>query len=312
MSSEGAGKKNKVVRATADGALSVAGMSGLVGGTPLVRLQSIGSDGGAPIYMKMENLNPSGSMRDRYISEILGRAVAAGMLVPGDTVALAGLDDSAVAAATLAGGWGLKTRIFAPEGQGKRLNQLVLRYGAEIEVTDREEGLSGAVRQAAQWSRQKADRMYVDGYRREAVRDAYSDIASEILEALEGQQLGAFITSVSTGGTFRHVARELRESRPTLHVGGAVLGTLELPDFKEHRFNSLERFSMAEAFEWRNRLASEEGILAGPKGAAGVALAVQLQGELPADYALVSLNPDSGQRYLGWEDKVQFHGAPDI
>ncbi len=293
-------------------AKSVESVTELVGGTPLVALQHIGADEGPPIYLKMENLNPSGSMRDRYISEILGRAVAAGMLVEGDTVALAGLDDSAVAAAALAGSWGLHTQVFAPKGQGRRLEKLTRRFGASITRTASEGGLTQSVQEAAAWSREKAERMYVDGYRRKAVRDAYSDIANEMLEALEGQELGAFITSVSTGGTFRHVARELRETRPNLHVGGAVLGNLELPDFKEHRFNSLERFSMEEAFQWRDRLARQEGILVGPKGAAGVALAVALQQELPDHQAIVSLNPDSGQRYLGWEEQVAFHGAPDI
>jgi cysteine synthase len=281
----------------------------LVGNTPLMRIRELGDSEGAPIYVKMENLNPGGSIRDRYIAEILERAVAAGMLVQGDTVALAGLDDSAVSAAMIAGVLGVKVKIFAPEGSLQRLTPLIEKYGAQIEMTPAEDGLAGAVKQAAAWSRKGADRMYVDGYRRQAVRDAYSGIAAEILQALKGDRLGAFITSVSTGGTFRHVARELRETRPTLRVGGAILGRLELPDFKEHRFNELERFSVEEAFQWRDRIATEEGLLLGPKGAACVGLAVQLQGGLDSDQAIVALNPDSGQRYLGWEDNIEFRGS---
>lgn len=280
----------------------------LVGNSPLVRLKRMGVDGGPPIYVKMENLNPSGSIRDRYIAEIVERAAAAGILVQGDTVALAGIDDSAVSAALVGSVLGVNTRIFAPEDTGQRLVPMVKQYGADIVRTSAPKGLDGAVEQAASWSRKRADRMYVDGYRREAVRDAYAGIAAEILQALEGGKLGAFITSISTGGTFRHVARELRETRPTLNVGGAILGELELPDFKEHRFNSLERFSVAEAFEWRDRVAQKEGILLGPKGAVCIALAVALQQKLGSDEAIVALNPDAGQRYLGWEQEVDFSG----
>lgn len=281
----------------------------MVGNTPLVRLMRIGDQSGAPIYLKMENLNPSGSIRDRYIAEILERAAAAGMLVAGDTVALAGLDDSAVAAALIGSVLGVETKIFAPSGSNERLLQFVERLGAEVEWTPKEGGLSHAVTTAAAWSRQAADRIYVDGYRRQAVRDAYAGVAAEILQALQGEKLGAFITSISTGGTFRHVARELRETRPTLYVGGAILGELELPDFREHRFNSLQRFSIAEAFELRDLVARQEGILLGPKGAACVGLALQLQKQLPPDETIVALNPDSGQRYLGWEDMVEFSGG---
>ena len=280
----------------------------LVGNSPLVRLKRIGHPEAAPIYMKMENLNPGGSIRDRYIAEILERAVAAGMLVTGDTVALAGIDDSAVSAALVGSILGVNTTIFAPEHSGARLLPIVEKYGATVVRTPVEAGLKGAVEEAAGWSRKRADRIYVDGYRRQAVRDAYSGIAAEILQALKGEKLGAFITSISTGGTFRHVARELRETRPTLNVGGAILGELELPDFKEHRFNSLERFSVIEAFQWRDRVAQKEGILLGPKGAVCVGLAVKLQEKLNSDEVIVALNPDAGQRYLGWEEQVDYSG----
>ena len=285
-------------------------MDELVGNTPLVRLRRIGSDGGPPIYLKMENLNPSGSIRDRYIAEIVERAVAAGLIMRDDQVALAGIDDSAVAAALVGAVLGLKTKIFAPQSTGGRLLELVRRYGATVEWTSPQGGLREAVDTAAAWARESADRIYVDGYRRQAVRDAYTGIAGEILHALEGAKLGAFITSISTGGTFRHVARELRETRPNLNMGGAILGELELPDFREHQFNVLRRFSLEEAFAWRDRIAHQEGLLVGPKGAVCVGLAVELQERLDSDQAIVALNPDSGQRYLGWEEKVSLHGSP--
>lgn len=284
-------------------------MDDLIGNTPIVRLERIGAAEGPPIYVKMEHLNPSGSIRDRYIAEILERAVAAGTLVAGDEVALAGLDDSAVAAAMVGGVLGVDTHIFAPGEGGERLLPMVRKYGARVVRTPADTGLQGAVEKAAGWARQRANRMYVDGYRREAVRDAYAGIAAEILQALHGRKLGAFITSISTGGTFRNVARELRETRPTLNVGGAILGQLELPDFPEHRFNVLERFSVDEAFHWRDRVAKQEGILLGPKGAVCIALAVQMQESLESDQTIVALNPDAGQRYLGWEQQVEFRGS---
>ena len=290
----------------ASGARVVDRIDKLVGRTPLVKLNRVVQAGGSDIYVKMENVNPSGSIRDRYISEIVTRAVEAGYIVEGDTLAIAGIDDSSVATSMLTNLLGLKLRVFAPSHSSKRLLGLVERYGAEMVWTDEEAGLKGAIDAAAGWARKAADRMYVDGYRREAVRDAYTQMADEILSALHGRILGAFITSVTTGGTFRHVARELRETHPALGVGGAVLTDYDFPELQGHAYNVLRKVSLEEAWQMRDRLAREEGLLLGPKGAASVLLALEFQDDLPADEVVVALNPDSGQRYLGWEDRPLF------
>ena len=210
-------------------------MDELIGNTPLVRLRNLGDDD-HPIYVKMENLNPSGSMRDRYIAEIIERAFLAGQLERGDTVTLAGMNDSAVAASFIASILGLKCKIFAPSDSSKRLVLLVQRYGGTVEWTDEAAGLKGAVLSAASWARKAVDRTYVDGYRRSAVKDAYRAIASEILEALEDETLGGFVTSVTTGATFRQVSRLLRASLPTLEVRGARIVENEFATAEENPF----------------------------------------------------------------------------
>jgi cysteine synthase A len=278
----------------------------LVGQTPLVKLNRVVDDDGPDVYVKMENVNPSGSIRDRYVSEIVTRAVDAGYIVAGDELAIAGVDDSSVAAALLTNLLQLRLRVFAPSHSSKRLLPLIERYGAEIVWTDEDQGLGGAIDAAATWARQAADRMYVDGYRRQAVTDSYADMADELLEALHGRILGAFITSVTTGGTFRHVAKELRETHPALQVGGAVLTDNDFSDLTGHAYNRLRKVSLSEAWEMRDRIAQEEGLLLGPKGAAAVLLAIEMRKDVPEQEAIVALNPDSGQRYLGWEQKQLF------
>lgn len=277
----------------------------LVAQTPLIKLNSVVDDDGPDVYVKMESVNPSGSIRDRYIREIVTRAVDAGYIVAGDALAIAGIDDSSVAAALLTNLLELDLKVFAPSNSSRRLVPLIERYGAEIEWTDADAGLSAAIDRAADWARQAADRMYVDGYRRKAVTDAYTLMADEILEALHGRILGAFITSVTTGGTFRHVARELRQTHPALQVGGAVLTDAEFPELQGHAYNKLRKVSLSEAWQMRDRVAQEEGLLLGPKGAAAVLLAIEMRADI-ADDAIVALNPDSGQRYLGWEQKPLF------
>ncbi|MCA9646262.1 MAG: pyridoxal-phosphate dependent enzyme, partial [Myxococcales bacterium] len=242
----------------------VDGVCELVGRTPLVRLRRVGDPARAPIYVKLEQHNPGGSMRDRYVLEVLQRAVAGGQLVQGDHVALAGLDDSAVSAAVLGPSLGVCVRVFAPEGSNERLLSMIERFGAEVCWTSASGGLPSAVEEAAAWAREAPGRLFVDGFRRQAVRNAYGDIAREILEALHGRALGSFITSVTTGGTFREVSRHLRETSPDVRVGGAVLlDDVPLEALGAREGDVLRRVSLEEAWRMRDILAKQEGVFVG-------------------------------------------------
>lgn len=284
---------------------AVHSLADLVGNTPLLRLRRTGRPDGPPIYVKLENYNPSGSIRDRYIQEIVERALLAGQLQRGDTVAIAGIDDSAVAASFVSSALGLRTRIWAPSGSSRRLVPLIERWGGVITWTDDEAGLEGAIREAADWARPEPDRLYVDGFRRLAVQEAYRAMAHEILRALAGAPLGAFITSVTTGGTFRAVSSELKETHPMLQVAGIHITENEFAT--TDRPDGVQEMTLKEAWRWRDDLARKEGLLLGPKGAACVKLAIDMQDKLQSDdQAIVALNPDAGQRYLGWEDKTLF------
>jgi cysteine synthase A len=282
--------------------VSVDRMDELIGSTPLLELSDFGR-AGADLFIKMENFNPSGSIRDRYLAEIIKRAFDAGQLVEGDVVSVAGIDDCSVSAAFLAGRLGVSLKVFAPENSSPRLLPLIERYGADIEWLDPGSNYSEAVDRAAEWARRAHDRMFVNGYRREAVRDSYEFIADEILESLDGRTVGAFITSVTTGGAYRQVAGELRDTHPDMLVGGAVLSDRTFPSLADDNRNILRDVTLEEAWQMRDRLARQKGLMVGPKGAASVALGMELRERLDPDVAIVALNPDSGQRYLGWEDE---------
>ena len=288
----------------------VNGVHELVGRTPLVRLNHVGSAGGAPIFLKFEHQNPSGSMRDRYVLEVLQRAVAGAQLMRGESIALAGLDDSAVSAAALGPGFGLNVRVFAPLHSNTRLLNMIERFGAEVCWTDELEGLRGAVDEAASWAREAPGRLFVDGFRRQAVRNAYGDIAREILDALRDKQLWIFIPTWILHVTFREVSRHLRGTTPELRVGGAVLLDVPLETLGARDGDVLRHISMEEAWQMRDELARKEGVLVGPKGAACVLLALELQKSLDTSQAIVALNPDAGTRYLGCEGDVQFSLPP--
>ena len=278
-----------------------------IGETPLFRLSRTG-DPSRPIFVKLENANPSGSIRDRYIQEIVERGLRAGQIQRGDTLVLAGIDDSAVSAAYLAGVHGLNAVVFAPESSSKRLVQ-VLEGHAKLFWTEDSEGLEGAVQTAAAYARDSIERIYVDGYRRQAVKDAYGALAQEIVSDLGETVLGGFVTSVTTGATFREVSRVLRARQPQLEVRGVRLVESEIATDEQNPF--IRQAAMEDVWRLRDEVFEKEGLLLGPKGAACVLECLQLQSEIPQGRAVVALNPDSGSRYNGWEDQKLFRAKFD-
>lgn len=275
----------------------------MVGKTPLRRLKSMGQ-GRCPIFIKMENLNPSGSIRDRYIAEIVLRAMDAQSIQVGDEICLAGLNDSAVSASYVASKLGLRCTVFTPESSSKRLLETFEAFGGKIVWTSAAAGLQGAIKEAAKWARDGIDRLYVDGYRRQAVKDSYRYLAMEIIESLEDTPLGGFTTSVTTGATFREVSRALRQMQANLEVRGAKLEENEFATAEENPY--ISSVNLAQLWEIRDEISEKEGILLGPKGAACVQIALDLEAELAPGRSIVALNPDSGQRYIGWEDSELF------
>ncbi len=285
-------------------AVQVEHMNRLVGNTPLMRLAHIGDPAGAPIYIKLENVNPSGSIRDRYIAEILQRSSDAGQTMQGDEIALAGLDDSTLSAAFLAATLDLTIHVFMPRAQSNRLLSIATRMGVMLHPVAGD--LDEAQRQAVSWSHDRPNRSFIDGFRSSAVRHAYQGIADEILLAMRGKKIHTFITSVSTGSTFRAVAPFLRECHPELRMAGALVLDVDPETLKQQESDLLEHVSLERIWQVRDEVARREGFLLGPKGAACVALAIDLQPQCPAQQAIVALNPDAGQRYLGHEATFAF------
>jgi cysteine synthase len=273
-----------------------------IGETPLLRLGRTG-DPSRPIFVKLENTNPSGSIRDRYIQEIVEKGLRAGQIQHGDTLVLAGIDDSAVSAAYLAGIHGLSAAVFAPASSSKRLVEVIEGH-AKVFWTDDVDGLEGAVQKAAAYARDSIERIYVDGYRRQAVKDAYAALAQEIVTDLGETVLGGFVTSVTTGATFREVSRLLRARQPQLEVRGVRLVENEFATAEENPF--IHQASMDDVWRVRDEVFEKEGLLLGPKGAACVLECLLLQSEIPDGRAVVALNPDSGSRYAGWEGQKLF------
>jgi cysteine synthase len=283
----------------------------VVGSTPLVSLTSP-SSGSPTLYVKLENQNPSGSVRDRYMEQILLQLSGSGQMLRGDSVSIAGATDATLSACCLAVRFGVDVEVFVPEGASMRLIPLIELYGGTVTWTEEKFGVPGAIERAAKWARHSSNRHYIDGFRREAVRGSYAKIVDEILEQLGPNRLLGLVTSMTSGATYRRLAEVLSTRCPGVQLCGTILKenrhrTVKADDFNE----SVRQFPLSEAWPVRDEFARTTGLLLGPKGALCVLVARQIREKMSEDGALVIINPDAGQRYLGWEERILGEGLSE-
>lgn len=294
----------------------VSSLLDLVGKTPLVRLQAVEPPGGAEIYAKLEYLNPCGSVKDRIGLAMIRAAERSGRLRPGGTVVEATAGNTGIAVAFAGVQLGYRVIIVMPEGYAPEKMALVKGLGAELVVTAGNKKIQGAVAEAERIAAQTGG-VLLQQFENPANPEAhYETTGPEIWEQLEGRVDGIAI-GAGSGGSFTGVARFLKERNPAVRCfvvepPGSLFGgkPYDAPHRVEGIGNSfwpkvLDKTLMdgvftirdAETYAMVDRL-GRLGILAASSSGANVCGAVRLAGMLGAGRRVVTLLPDSSERYL--------------
>ncbi len=175
--------------------------------TPLVPVTLPGY--GATVWCKLEYLNPSGSTKDRIARYILEKAVRKGELAEGGLVVEASSGSTSIALALVSAQLGLRFTAVMPEGVSNERVMIIRAYGAQVELTPREEGITGAIARAARiaqdlgafWPRQFSNPDNANAHRFQT--------AQEILDQMPSLEIDYFVSGVGTGGTLVGVAQGL-------------------------------------------------------------------------------------------------------
>lgn len=310
-------------------------MLDLVGDIPLVRLNRIGTDTGAEILVKPEFLNPSGSIKDRIAIRMIADAEARGDLKPGTTIIEATTGNTGTALAFISAVKGYDFVAYAPtKVANKSRMSIMLAYGACVEAVDPDEmeakaqakgdgsvhggrvELAGRVlcrdleseRDDVWWARQFSHEWNTGAHREWT--------APEILEKTDGK-VDAFVTSVGTGGTLLGVAQALKAHNPDVIVVGVepaaspMMGAPEdyplirgisdgiIPQIWESGLVDRQIFvTDEEAIDMAHQLAEKEGVFCGMSSGANVFASLRIAEEIGAGKRIVTILPDSRDRYL--------------
>lgn len=280
-----------------------------IGNTPLVGLPNLSPEG-YQVYLKLEGMNPTGSVKDRVARSLLEHARKDGSLQPGQRVLEPTSGNTGIALAALCRVLGHPLTCVMPENTSEERKQLLALYGAEIVYSPAEQGSNGSVLLARELAAADPDVFMPFQYGNPANPLAhYETTAPEILADLP--DVAAFVAGLGTGGTVTGAGKRLKQHDPSIRVyaaepeyGDLVYGLRNLDEgyvpevLDVDVLDSRIKVDSRKALAWTRRLAAEEGIFAGVSTGASLAVAVRVCKRLPEGSKVVALSPDGGWKYL--------------
>jgi cysteine synthase A len=301
----------------------------LIGKTPLKRLDSILD---SCVWAKLENFNPSGSIKDRIALQMIDDAEKNGVLKKGGTIVESSSGNTAIALSFVGGLKGYKIIIFMPKIMANEKVEIIKRYGAEIRLVDVGENVkNGSVHGSyvevpgrmvckkmeettpgVWWARQFAN---PSNYQ------AHMKLGEEILSQ-SGGRIDAFVASVGTGGTLFGVAKVLKSQLPRVRI--IAVEPAECPYVTLTNFQIIEgvtggilkeildsglvdkilKITDSEAVEMARTLIRREGLFVGISSGANVLAASRIAKEIGPGSQVFTVLPDRGDRYLTSEHYV--------
>ncbi|WP_404404425.1 cysteine synthase A [Jeotgalibacillus malaysiensis] len=293
----------------------------LIGDTPFVKLNRLQPEKGAAVYAKLENYNPSKSVKDRAAFNMIVEAEKAGYLKAGSTIIEPTSGNTGIGIAMNAAARGYRSILVMPDTMTAERINLLKAYGAEVVLTPGDEKMPGAIKKANELSKEIEGSFVPMQFENFANPDAHrKSTALEIIEAADqlGKPLSAFVATAGTGGTITGTGEVLKEKYKDLQVhvvepaGSPVLsggkpgkhklvGTSPgfIPDIlNQDVYDKIHKIEDEQAYDITRRLAREEGILVGPSSGAACFAAIEVAKTLPEDSFVVFIACDTGERYL--------------
>lgn len=298
----------------------ISDIAGMVGHTPLVKLQKVSDGHDMEILGKAEFMNPSGSLKDRILIKIVGEAIKSGKLHPGMTIVEGTTGNTGISTAMLGARLGYRVLIVMPEGMSEERKKVIRAYGAKmITLPGAESDVDLVVNKVKEIvSPNPVSYFWVDQFNNPMNVEAhYETTGPEIWEQTDGN-LDAFVAMQGTAGTITGVGKYLKEQNPEIKIYAGE--PAECPILSKQRWGShriegvgdgfvpsifdlsvldgVILVSSEEAMEMTRRIHREEGLFVGISSGANVVACHKLYDFNPQIKRVVTMLNDDGFRYF--------------
>jgi S-sulfo-L-cysteine synthase (O-acetyl-L-serine-dependent) len=192
----------------------------LVGNTPLVRVDVFKDElPDVEIYMKVESVNPGGSLKDRPVLMMLLEAIEDGRLSPEKTVIDSSSGNAGIAYAWIGSALGRKVKLVIPDNASLERKKRIFAHGAQIHYTSAQDGYDEALREVRRLAQAEPDKyFFADQYGNSGNWRAHYETTAEEIWQQTGGRVTHFVAGVGTGGTITGVGRKLKERNPNVRI----------------------------------------------------------------------------------------------
>ena len=303
-------------------------ITGLIGSTPLIKLNKIVPENYANIYAKVEYFNPGGSVKDRIALSMVVNAEKKGLLKKGGTIVEPTSGNTGIGLALIGAVKGYRVILVMSDDMSDERRSILKSYGAQIELTKAKFGMQGAIDRAEELTKRHHGYFMPQQFNNPANPEIHRrTTAKEILKAMDGDQIDAFVSGVGTGGTITGVGEVLKTKNKEIKIvavepktsavlsGGKPgphmiqgIGAGFIPKvLNTSIISEIIPVSDEDSFHTAKSLSKEEGLLVGFSSGAACFAALKVAEQLGKGKNVVAIFPDTGTRYLSFQKYFEGH-----
>ncbi len=293
-----------------------------IGNTPIIRLRHIAPEGGADILVKFEGLNVGGSIKTRTALNMIEDAERRGLLSPDTIIVEPTSGNQGIGLALIGAVRGYKVKIIMPDSVSEERRKLVKHYGAQVILVHDDGNIGLCIERCLELAlkmRDEDSRVFVpQQFENPANPSVQRTVtAREILAQVDGP-IDGFCSGIGTGGTISGIGETLKAANPHMEIwavepenaailsGGAIgthiqmgIGDGVIPKvLNQEIYDDVCIVNDEEALRTARELASREGIMCGISSGTNVAAAIRLAKKLGAGKTVVTVLPDTAERYF--------------
>jgi cysteine synthase A len=287
-----------------------------------VRLNRVVPSEAATVYAKLEMFNPCASVKDRIALSMIEAAERAGLIEPGKSVIVEPTSgNTGIGLAMVCAAKGYRCIIVMPETMSLERRYILESFGAEIVLTAGVEGMLGSIRKAEEIVRTTPNAFMPQQFTNPANPQVHRKTTAEEIWRQTNGEVDIVVATVGTGGTITGVGEVLKKRKPSVRIiavepaGSPVLsggqpgphriqgiGAGFIPEVLNLSvIDEVRTVTDEDAYAMTKRLAQEEGLFVGISSGAAAVVAVQVAQEVEPDQLIVTIFPDTGERYFSLE-----------